>query len=203
MVTSTQDSQKGCSPALVAATWRSGSRWIARGFAASYPEEEFWARHELHFAKEVPDGYGVLTGYMVPALMREIAEARGFGPLVHVVRDPVATAISGFRKFGYYGRGGPGIEGKLQYWYATNRLIQNLGQQWQNRVWTVKVEDLWRADGLVRLAEFFGLEPNDKLREMQGVVDNASDSSVEIPPFIVREHIKRLAVNFGYDLYNT
>lgn len=192
------------SPALVAGTWRSGTRWIRRGFHKAYDKKEFWALHEPHSAGELPEGYGVAVGHTIPMIMGDVYRTRGAGPLVHLVRDPVRTAISGYRMFGPKGRGGVGIEGKMDYWYRTHLYVMRWYAHWPGPKVRLRVEDLWNLGerGLDVLAQFFGLDSNDTLREWSGNTEGQrATAEVEIPEFEIPRKVKQLASAFGYKSY--
>jgi hypothetical protein len=136
---------------------------------------------------------------LLPSVLKE----RGPGPLVHVIRDPVAMAISAYRQFGPHGRGGNGMEGKLAHWYKTHTHILRWVKHWPRPTLTVRIEDLWAMGehGLDPLAEFFGLEPNEKLREMAARREGGATAEVEIPDYEIPPEVTWLASAFGYEGY--
>ena len=174
---------------LIATTWRGGSTWLYYRFRDTYPEIQ--VHHEAPMEVMIARP-GLNIGWPIARDLPAYRQEFGDIPLVHIVRDPIAMAVSGLRQ-GLVET----IEAALDSWFMIHeRILMEHGVYYLR----LKAEDLW-ADPtrLYRIAQFFELSLHKGLSDSDGRTD-ASAQAVTIPAFVVPSRVQVLGEYFGYEV---
>lgn len=174
---------------VIATTWRGGSTWLYYRFKSTYPEVE--VHHEAPFDVMIARP-GLNVGWPIARDLPLYHSHWGDIRTVHIVRDPVATAVSAFRQ---------GLvettEDALDSWVAIHeRILHEHGTLYLR----LKAEDVWADhDLLYRIAGFFELEQRVGLAGADDRTATAT-AALTIPAFTVPSRVQVLGEYFGYDV---
>ncbi len=174
---------------LIATTWRGGSTWLYHRFRDTYPETQ--VHHEAP-ADVMYVRPGLNIGWPIARDLPLYRADFGSLPLVHIIRDPIAMAVSGLRQ-GFTET----IGDALSCWVAIHeRVLDECGSYYRR----FRAEDLWDdPTKLYTIAGFLGLPQREELAKADSRI-GASEVEMTIPAFEVPSRVQVLGEYFGYEV---